>query len=382
MLTIKKILQMAEVHAPTCVSIYLPTHKKGMPVLNQEDSLILKNIVAQLKKEITKRFKSESEIDMFLKPLLDKVGDEEFWRNQDEGLALFIDKSQTYQFKLAGQVVRNHYISSSYILWPLIEFVNDREEFFLLGLNSDSVKLYRGSKFQLWEEKVQELDDLEYDQVVGTDHKQKSLQYHGAESGFDSTIYHGHGEGKDDVKEEILKYYRKVDTVVNQVLKDRTTPLILSGLDHLIGLYRKANKYKHIAEAFVSGNPQGKSIKQLHQEAWQIIAPNYERARKQKAEMIEENLGTRRAESDINHLVPAALEGKIDTLFIQNKKDIWGIYDPIQRKVEIHDAPSKSNTSLTNLLAAETLSHGGHVFLDGDPFLSGYSIDFAALYRY
>jgi hypothetical protein len=61
-------------------------------------------------------------------------------------------------------------------------------------------------------------------------------------------------------------------------------------------------------------------------------------------------------------IVPAALRGRIDTLFIDCSRPRWGLYDEDRNTVELHDESHPGDTDLVELAAAETLRHRGRVY--------------------
>ena len=67
-------------------------------------------------------------------------------------------------------------------------------------------------------------------------------------------MFHGHGIGVDDSKDNILRFFRAVEKGLQSqpVLKQR--PLILAGVEYLHSIYRTVNTYPHLLETGVAGN--------------------------------------------------------------------------------------------------------------------------------
>ncbi|CAN0429660.1 unnamed protein product, partial [Scytosiphon promiscuus] len=92
--------------------------------------------------------------------------------------------------------------------------------------------------------------------------------------------------------------------------------------------------------------------------------------------------GTERTSSNIEQILPAAIQGKIDTLFIQKNEDIWGIYEPKKNSVRVDKELLPSNVSLLNKAAMKTFMNGGKVYLmEKEDMPNAFSI-INALYRY
>lgn len=104
--------------------------------------------------------------------------------------------------------------------------------------------------------------------------------------------------------------------------------------------------------------------------------------RQEKMAMFKQYDGTGKTSSDIRQVVPASIQGKIDTLFVENRADIWGIYDPEKQHVELHEEFEPPNVSLLNKTVIQTFLNGGNVYLlEKEEMPNPYS-KVNALYRY
>ena len=73
--------------AQPAVSIYLPTHKAGREI--RQDSIRLRNLLGEAAKRLGAE-RRPPDVEALLAPARRLVEDEEFWRHQDQGLAIFI----------------------------------------------------------------------------------------------------------------------------------------------------------------------------------------------------------------------------------------------------------------------------------------------------
>jgi hypothetical protein len=76
-----------------------------------------------------------------------------------------------------------------------------------------------------------------------------------------SAITHG---DEVDSKENIKRYFRRIDKGLHELVRDERVPLVLAGVDYLHPIYKKVNSYPHLMEAGVGGNPERLSAKELH----------------------------------------------------------------------------------------------------------------------
>src|SRR5690606_19578377 len=99
----------------------------------------------------------------------------------------------------------------------------------------------------------------------------------------------------------------------------------------------------------ISGNPADEDIISLHEKALTILQEYFTSTRREKEDQFLQFHGTGKASSDMREVLLASVNGnggKVDTLFIENKADIFGIVDPEKMNVDIQDSHKPSNISL------------------------------------
>jgi hypothetical protein len=216
------------------------------------------------------------------------------------------------------------------------------------------------------------------------DDPESQLQFHtGTTSrvGERAAIYHGHGVGIDDKKDNLLRYFREIDQGLNELLHDESAPLVFAGVDYLFPIYRKANTYSCLVDRAIEGNPDGLDDEILHKEAWQIVSPQFLSTQKEHQKTFEDLTETKRASNEISAVLPAATEGRVEVLFLALDKQKWGIYDPAGRDVHLHSQRAIWDEDLLDACAAQTLLHGGTVYSIKSSKIPGGK-DVAALFRY
>ena len=80
-------------------------------------------------------------------------------------------------------------------------------------------------------------------------------------------------------------------------------------------------------------------------------------------------------------MLPAAYNGRIDTLFLADGAHGWGTYDPASDTLTLHEAAEPRDSDLLNLAASETLLHGGTVYALAPDHVPG-AAPCAAIFRY
>lgn len=360
----KTFEELAEFHEPHCTSIYIPTHRAGQEVNKGLDKKLFKNSLKKVKEELKHVYQmSEPEINDYLAPASELLSKSDFWNYQSDGLAVFIGKDFFRHFTLPVHFEEYYYVADHFYLKPLLPLLNEEANFYILALSLHDVRLYEGHPHQIDELVVDDLLPERLEEAVGFDYRQKYLQFREGQSGTDKTIFHGHGEGKDEKKEEVLKYFRAVNNGVMQVLHDKKSPLIIAAVDYLIPIYREANEYNHLHNEHIQGNPEHSDPVLLHEKAMNILSDYFAKDQKVKIKTFERELSNKKASFEAKEIIPAALNGRVDTLFIRNRSSLWGTFEKDTNSINKEDQKTPHNADLLNTAAINTLMQSGKVFL-------------------
>lgn len=383
MITKENLSELSVFHDSFCISIYMPTHRSGEKTLKGEDSIKLKNIVKEVRTKLELRGMHGDALKEFLKPLNDLISDSAFWRFQSEGLVLFLSKDLVRKFHLPVSFDEMNYVSSEFYLKPLLPLINDDGMFYLLTLKKDEVRLYEGHKWDVSEMDIEELIPSRIEERVGYDYEQKQLQFRTRYGRGSAGSFHGHGEGDTSEKNELLLFFQAIDRGVVSKLRDRQEhPLVLCCLDYYYPIYREANTYKNLFPQYISYNPADLDSGSLHQKARELLMPYYNQKKHLAKNKLAEGLSKGKASSDIKEIIQAAIQGRIESIFIDKNAEIYGIYDPSADEVQVQDTTDLPAVSLTNLAARKVFEHGGTVYLTDRQDLPDDSSVINALFRY
>jgi hypothetical protein len=83
----------------------------------------------------------------------------------------------------------------------------------------------------------------------------------------------------------------------------------------------------------------------------------------------------------VTEIIPAAVEGRVDVLFVGRDARQWGTFDPESRTVQVHISPQPKDEDLLELAAIETLARKGTVHVLASPEMPEGGAA-AAIYRY
>jgi hypothetical protein len=101
----------------------------------------------------------------------------------------------------------------------------------------------------------------------------------------------------------------------------------------------------------------------LHDRAWAIVAPIFARSREDAASRYLEAAGRgAKAVAKVEDVVRAAMEGRVEALFVPVGEERWGTVDPQTLDVTVHPDSRPGDEDLLDRAAVQTLLSSGTVF--------------------
>jgi len=348
-------------HRSPCISVFMPAHRGGA----QEDPIRWRNHLAEAEERLAKAGWRAPEVRELLAPGRRLLDDNTFWNNQSDGLAAFLAPKFLRLFRLPLAFKDGVVVASQFSVIPLLPLLSGNGRFFVLALSQNAVRLLQGTHYS-----VSELDlkgaPRSLAEALLTHENMEPFSFFGRRAGVGAGswggIFHGHGVGIDDSKDELAHYFQKIDRGLHPLLREEKAPLILAAVEYLQPIYRQANTYAHLLERGIEGNPERLSNKELHDRAWTLIKPVFEAAQQGAAAQYRQLAGTEHASGDLAAVVAAAYEWRVETLFVALGRQVWGVLDPTAGKVELHEQALFGDVDLLDLAAAHTLAHGRTVY--------------------
>lgn len=378
----EKFEALAKFETKPCISIYIPTHRAGKDVLEEKDRIQLKSQWKKVFEKLKGMNLSPDEIKKLGKPVEQLLTDNNFWRHQSDGLAIFIADGFFEKFTVPVFFEPYVAVSDHFYLKPLIPLFNGDGKFYLLALQMDRVQLFEGSRYEIGEINIDDLVPSQLEERVGFDYEQKNQNHETQNTKIGSSTTHGFGAAERDRKNEFLRFFRAVDKGLHQILKNDKTPLVIACQDYLFSIYKEANTYKHLYPESLSGNPQDYSnMLAFHAAAIELLEPHFNQEKEDKIKQFQE-LNPERTSVAVSEIIPAIYEGKVDTLFLQNREDIWGNYNESMASVAVDEKEDAENISLMNLAAIKVMEQGGNVYLIEKEFMPEKSSKMNAVFRY
>ena len=378
----KKFEALASQQYLHSVSIYLPMHKPGKEQNKSLGQAKLKSCIKEVHRALAEHQLKEDEINNYLKPVRDLIAEIAMWRNPSDGLAIFLNEDglNYYSFPIAFDT--RTYVADHFYLNPLLPMYHNDGIYYLLELSEDYVRFYECSRYSCKDLYLAKVAPDQLEKAVGFDYKSKMLQFRSGHATHGAGSFHGHGEGKDDHDEELLAFFRAIDAGVKQLAADPKAPLVLACSAPLYSIYKEANTHPKLYEKHLEGDPEFKNKTKMHQQSWALIQGYFEKTLDAKLDLFTELYHTPKISYDPSEIIPAALQGKIDTLFVKKGADLFGVYNTENNHVRFDDSKKMTNVSLLNLAAMNTFIQRGNVFILEPKVMPVHEQPLNAIFRY
>lgn len=352
------------------ISLFIPTHKEWNEM--NQDLIRYKNQLSLIEKRLSDAGMRIRELDTFLKPARGLADNKNFWNHQSEGLAVYFNEMAFFTYRLPIRVEEFLFINNIFYIKPLLPLLSGDGRYFLLAFDQTDTKLYECTKHTFNEIPIEDVP-TNLEEALQWDDPEKSLQFHsstadatsqGGVGGKRSAMFHGQGVAGDDNyhKKNLYEFAQVINRGVNKILTGETAPLIVSSVDYLIPIYKKVNSYNHLHSEHLTINPQDLKENELHQKSYDLIKPVFEEEQHEAYKKYEQLSGNGKASSDIEEIVKAAYNKKIEYIWVNLDEKIWGIFDEENQSVKFEDEPSISNKELLDDAAGKTLINNGTVY--------------------
>jgi len=344
-----------------CISIYMPTHRSG--VETQQNQIRFKNLIREAEERLVASGMRIQDARSFLEKAQGLVNNVLFWRQQRDSLAFFLSSDLFLHYNLPVNIPDLLVVTDRFHLKPLLPVLSRDERFYLLALSQNEVKLYEGTRLSLREVVMEGLPQG-LTEALQVDEPEKQVRFRsgGAGGGERGSMMSGHGAEIGDTKDNLLRYFRQVDRVLRETLKDERIPLVLAGVDYLFPIYQEANTYLDLFDQAITGNPKGMTLEQLHKEAWSLVSTRYDQEIEEAMDLYRRSQGTGLTSSSVEDILVDAHHGRIGVIFVPLGKQLWGNFKSDTDQVSFYDEPVTGGEDLFDLAAIQTFVNGGSVF--------------------
>ena len=345
-------------HEGPCVLFYMP----AQPGVLKESRIRFKDLLGPAERHLVEYGLRAPEARDLLAPLHALLDDDFFWLEQAGGLAVFQARNFLRMYRLPWAFREESKVGGLFLVEPLLPLLYGDGRFYVLAFSKNGVRLFQGTRFTASPVAVKgmpkdlaEILALDKEEVF-TAHRYPTAAAGGAWG------FHGHEAGTDDRKDDLLRYFQRIDRALHAVLREERAPLVLAAVEYLQPIYRQASTYPHLLEQGIEGSPDRLDAKELHDRAWALVGPHFQENVRKAVALYPQAAAAGKATADVNEIIPAAYHGQFEILFVAPDEHPWGTLDPDRDAVTLHEAPQPGDEDLANFAAIHTLAHGATVY--------------------
>jgi hypothetical protein len=347
------------------ISIYMPTHHRGGE--DPQDPIRLKNLVRTAENKLIAYGLRPAEARFLLSPAELLLTDNLFWRQQGDGLAIFVESNQIKYYHLPISVKEDVSVSERYYIKPLIPLISECGWFYVLAISRHENRLLQctstGSVRINLGEIPRHMPEIIADATGNYRPPARPAQQPAGTMAVDSQFQTGESNQPFSEKRIILKYFDQLSMGINRILNDEKTPVVLASLDLFQSMYREVSVHHNLLPQFITGNPDGMSDESLRREAWTLVQPYFEKLQSDAINEFNKSAGTGFTVSGIKDVISAAYEGRVRFLFMVGDEQCWGTYDVANQVYREHVRTEPKDEDLMELAAIHTLNHAGTIYV-------------------
>jgi Bacterial archaeo-eukaryotic release factor family 7 len=362
------------------VSILMSTHRAGREI--GQDWIRLKNLLRDVERQLEARGLAREAIARLVAPAHKLVDDRAFWRHQENGLAVYAAANFFRTYRCPQPFRELALVSERFQVAQLFPLLSGNRHFYVLALSQNDVRLIEATRTAGAEVDLGNLP-RSLPEALLTEPPGQELQQHvvSAVGAKRAAMFHGHGPGLDDRKEEIRQFFHRLDRGLRPFLSDRDAPLVLAAVDYLLPLYREANTHPGLLREGIVGSPEGHSAAMLGSRGWDIVRAHMETVEAAAVARYQDLAGSARVSTDLVAIVRASHEGRVADLFVAPDAERWGSFEPDSGVVNLQERPGVVGEDLLNLAAIHTFQRGGTVHVVARERVPGGK-GIAAVFRY
>lgn len=387
-ISLSEIQHLNDIKSDSLISIYLDTHRYGKEVKEFQDAKNLKSSLQKISSILKDKGLNEDKIDNLLQPAYKLVEDNDFWHHQLDGLAIFMAEDFFEYHRLPYHVQSTSMVSNRFLLKPLLYSFSDNNIYYILTLSLDKVRLLEATEYGIHELDLEKILPEGVNEVLSYYQFEQSLQMRSQQVGTQGSnkIYHGQGGGKVDNTPYIKEYFRKVNDELSRFFSSSNpSQMVLAGVEYLIPIFKEVNAIGNLADDFINGNHDETKPGELHKKANEIMQPFQQDLKKKREDKYNRLAGSGKTSYDLEEIVKAAVNGRIEALFLAKNATKWGKLENINEpKVEVHQEYHDDDNDLLDLSAVNTILNSGETYFVEKGQIPEGTVDteYAAVFRY
>jgi hypothetical protein len=350
------------VHASgPCVTLLLPPNRPGGS--EEAPATLLKTVLHEATNKLAARRVEESLIDEVLEPLRQLSHEDESLAGANRPRAIFRSPGLLRQFDLpvAPPHVRACTVGGCFWIRPILNSIALPPHIYVLEVTKNAVALLGCSFNAVTAIELPKGIPSTLDEAMGfdqPDHELVNRSSAGPSKGSMPGVKFGTGSGRELKHAHLYDFYRLIDRGLNELLRWNQAPLILTGVDEDIAIYRSINTYSHLSEQAIYGSPGATTTStRVLRDAHQMALLDVQRRAAIALADAKERFAPGRFSAHVAAILEAAVEGRVSDLYLDENAERIGNFDgrAFGGRTNWHEE------DLLNVAAIETLMRSGAV---------------------
>jgi hypothetical protein len=354
------ILELIDQSPAVAVSLFMPRYSDSGPQARQ-DPIRLKNLLSQAEDELRALDMELREAEALLQPLRAEIDDAGFWKQGSAGLVAYLAPGFKRIYHVNQKLEEMLVVDTQFAVLPLVCSMADSARYYILDLSESHNRLILVENGAATEIEIAGAP-ANLNESMRLEDREHQQQLHSASSAaVGAASFHGGGSWNDYEKEQIPLYCKQINDALVTMLSEDRAPLLLAAEERIASFYQSANSYPYLIDKPIFGNYQDSTVQALATEAWPLAEPHVIQGAQDKLARMEDVKNTEKGVVDPVQVLDAALNGRIDTLFLNPQAELWGVVDPSTQQVTVHKQRSGKSNDLLELAVRETLRNAGLV---------------------
>ncbi|WP_348254107.1 hypothetical protein [Leptolyngbya sp. NM3-A1] len=337
------------------MSLYLPEASLDLPPQARKNQL--RQLLEDAHLQLQKQDFSQILIWHLLRPAETFLENDHFWQMVREGLAIYLTPDGMFSFQLPLQVEPLVWVSDRFYLKPLFPCIASPSYAYILALSEKRTQLYQAtattiSKVPLFYG-LQVLNQANVCASPGVRTLPRVRER--------STLL---TVEKRDALHQICS---RIDVALQTYLSSEPVPLLLVAERDIQAIYRYTNTLPNLLNVGLEHNPDDLPLEILHRMAWENVEPWLRRSRESDIQRFNALQALGQANSYLEQIVPAACQGRVETLFVMAERQYWGQIDlnfgALEQVNDTHPQDGGALVDLLDLAATQTFLRGGKVYV-------------------
>lgn len=308
-----EVLELADIRADACISIYLQT--SPLPQEREASRIELDNMVRDALISLQESGFDKRRLWALADELAEVIEADDFWRFHAHSLAVLATPEHIYTYRLANDVNTRLKVGDRFYLKPLFRALTFPHHAYVLALSENDVRL------------VEFFPEAPPEEIKLRDMPKDALSAVGKSSLTSSLGSLTHESGSRGYKMRLTQYARKVDEAMRPLLAPGSAPLILVCTEPLASLYRAVASIPTLSDETVFISPDRLSISELVALARPVLDKHNDESLETTKKLFEERMGQKRVATDIAETAKAATYGMVSLLLVDFNKVVTGTID-------------------------------------------------------